>query len=451
MKPTHAEPSHAEPSHAELWDSFLTPEEQSPQFLEWLVDLMRERKVSFGDRLHCPFLRPFFLDAADEDRVRPVGEAIVAMGERVVEAAIADPSLLAQAGLTEDETRLVMIDPGYKRASTASRLDSFLLPESFMFAEYNAESPAGLGYSQTLGEIFEQLPAMHRFRRERPVRTYKIMEAILDALLESYRDWGGTEKAPQIAIVDFRGVPTWTEFQMLQARFESLGIPTLVCDPEELEFANGVLTAQGKRIDLLYRRVLVNDILARPEESKALVDAYAARAVCVANSMRCKIPHKKAFFAMLHDERNARLFSDSEHAIILKHIPWTQVVTPAAADAARRRRENLVLKPSDEYGGTGVMLGWEMTEAEWDGALQRAVRESTEEEKVWIVQERIPVRREVFPQFTLEDGVTRRDVLVDFSPYYFRGRLSGYLTRLSATGLANVTSGGGQVPAFVVE
>jgi hypothetical protein len=26
----------------------------------------------------------------------------------------------------------------------------------------------------------------------------------------------------------------------------------------------------------------------------------------------------------------------------------------------------------------------------------------------------------------------------------------GYLTRLSATGLANVTSGGGQVPAFVV-
>ena len=43
-----------------------------------------------------------------------------------------------------------------------------------------------------------------------------------------------------------------------------------------------------------------------------------------------------------------------------------------------------------------------------------------------------------------------RDMLVDFAPYLFRGRMSGYLTRLSATGLANVTSGGGQVPAFVV-
>jgi hypothetical protein len=43
-----------------------------------------------------------------------------------------------------------------------------------------------------------------------------------------------------------------------------------------------------------------------------------------------------------------------------------------------------------------------------------------------------------------------RDFLVDFAPYLFRGKMSGFLTRLSSTGLANVTSGGGQVPSFVV-
>ena len=48
------------------------------------------------------------------------------------------------------------------------------------------------------------------------------------------------------------------------------------------------------------------------------------------------------------------------------------------------------------------------------------------------------------------DLVRERDMLIDFAPYLFRGKLSGFLTRLSATGLANVTSGGGQVPAFVV-
>ena len=44
-----------------------------------------------------------------------------------------------------------------------------------------------------------------------------------------------------------------------------------------------------------------------------------------------------------------------------------------------------------------------------------------------------------------------RDMLVDFAPYLFRGSMAGFLTRLSSTGLANVTSGGGQVPAMVVD
>src|SRR5262249_26595965 len=107
-----------------------------------------------------------------------------------------------------------------------------------------------------------------------------------------------------------------------------------------------------------------------------------------------------------------------------------------------------VLKPNDEYGGKGVTLGWETTEREWDDAIQRAVTDERENVR-WIVQERIHVRREAFP---VGDGdrVVERDMLVYFAPYLFRGNIAGFLTRLSATGLANVTSGGGQVPAFVI-
>jgi hypothetical protein len=67
-----------------------------------------------------------------------------------------------------------------------------------------------------------------------------------------------------------------------------------------------------------------------------------------------------------------------------------------------------------------------------------------------VVQQRIAVRREVFPVRT-PNGIEMRDMLVDFAPYLFRGRMAGCLTRLSSTGLANVTSGGGQVPSFVVD
>jgi hypothetical protein len=112
----------------------------------------------------------------------------------------------------------------------------------------------------------------------------------------------------------------------------------------------------------------------------------------------------------------------------------------------RRRRENFVLKPNDEYGGTGVHLGWENDERQWDAALDRALADRN---SAWVVQERIAIRREVFPTQT-ETGVQMRDMLVDFAPYIFRGKMAGCLTRLSSTGLANVTSGGGQVPSFVV-
>jgi hypothetical protein len=41
--------------------------------------------------------------------------------------------------------------------------------------------------------------------------------------------------------------------------------------------------------------------------------------------------------------------------------------------------------------------------------------------------------------------------VVDLDPFVFNGEVEGFLTRLSGTSLANVTSGGGQVPAFLVE
>jgi len=68
----------------------------------------------------------------------------------------------------------------------------------------------------------------------------------------------------------------------------------------------------------------------------------------------------------------------------------------------------------------------------------------------WIVQDKIRVRREVFPWFQGGGDAVMTDMLVDMAPYIFRGKVAGFLTRLSATGLANVTSGGGQVPSFRV-
>jgi hypothetical protein len=440
------------------WNALLRPDtELTPQFTSGLAESMRARRLTFGERIHCPFLRPFFLTERDEARMRLAAESVAALGERVTRAALESPAIFDQLGLTDAEARLVRMDPGYARASTASRLDAFLLPDSLHFAEYNAESPAGPAYTERLCELFDSLEIMARFREGRRVRFTPTMAPLLDALVASYREWGGTARPPVIAIVDWRNVPTWTEFEILREAFTELGVPTLVCDPRDLSFDGRVLAAAGKRIDLVYRRVLMNDVVARPAECADLVSAYEARAVCVANTFRCKLAHKKAFFAVLTDDRNASLFSDAERAVIRAHVPWTRLVTDGETVKDGRRsgllqlaeanRETFVLKPNDEYGGTGVKLGWEMNAADWRAALDRALADPPGS---WVLQERIAVRREAFPQFDEAGNVTMRDMLVDFAPYLFRGRMSGYLTRLSATGLANVTSGGGQVPAFVV-
>src|SRR5262245_608953 len=449
-------------SPIEHWHTLLR-DEPGAELCGRLTAEQRARRLRFGDRVLCPFLRPFFLDAADEARVRTVAETLWMLGERIARAALERPAILADLALSDDEVRLIGIDPGYGTASTAGRADAFILPGSLQFAEYNAESPAGPAYSQGLAALFAELPLMARFRQQFDARPYRPVPAILDALLASYREWGGTASPPQVAIVDWREVPTYSEFELLRDAFVAAGVPTVIADPRDLDYVVSAsdrtgtgLFAHGVKIDLVYRRVLINDILAREADCRALVDAYAARAVCVANSLRCKIAHKKAFFAVLTGDRHPDLFSAEERALIRRHIPWTALVEErrVARDGRdvdlipylRTNRAQFVIKPNDEYGGTGVTLGWETDEAEWDAAIARALAERA---RGWVAQEKIQVRRELFP-ICEGGGVVMRDMLVDFAPYVFRGRLAGFLTRLSATGLANVTSGGGQVPAFAV-
>ena len=137
-------------------------------------------------------------------------------------------------------------------------------------------------------------------------------------------------------------MPTFSEFEILRDAFIALGVPTVICDPRDLEFAAGSrfsagtgrgLYANGERIDLVYRRVLINDILARQTECRALLDGYRSGTVCVANSLRCKIPHKKAFFAVLTDERYAGLFSGGR----ARDDPAARAVDGAGGGAAGER------------------------------------------------------------------------------------------------------------------
>lgn len=434
--------------HDLLRDETALVQEMEEHFFE----RMRQAKLIFGGRVLCPFLRPHFVDPAAYEQIRGVCRGIFRAVEKV-EATLGE-ALWERVDLTPEERELVAIDPGYKRSSPNSRLDSFLTTDAYRFVELNAESPAGIGYCEALVDIFLDLPLMKKFQERWSLQRFQARQRVLDTLLGCYREAGGRRAQPTIAIVDYEDVPTRPEHHLFREFFEARGYPALVCDPRELTFEGGRLRHAGREIDIVYKRLLVNEFLEKIDELQALLAAAKAQAVTIVNPFRCKPLHKKAIFAVLTDDSLQDLFSAEERAAIRAHVPWTRRVVEGRTtyygrdvdlfEFVRAERERLVMKPNDEYGGKGVFIGWETSAADWEQAFAQALQSS------WVVQEKVDLQRLSFPRLTDTQELLFRDMVVDLDPFVFNGEVEGFLTRLSDSSLANVTSGGGQVPAFLV-
>ncbi len=377
--------------------------------------------------------------------------------EKVKDAAVADESMLDELGLTPIERELVKINPGYRAVSPTARLDSFLTEKAYSFVELNGESPAGIAYADAAFEIFEELPVMKRFSETYELRRFEGSPLMLKLLLECHEEFLGrkAERAPHIAIVDLKGMPTQKEFELFREYFESQGCPSIIASPDELEYSHGRLRSADFEIDIVYKRLLVNEYLPIMNEQPALLDAYKAGAVCMVNGFRSKIIHKKALFAVLTDARFRTLFTSDEREMIAGHIPWTRRVRAGKTDYygekidllsfIDERRDRLVLKPNDDYGGHGIYIGWNIDEIGWDEAIHNALANGD-----YLVQERVPTAREIFPALTPEDTIQFVEQLVDLDPLLFNGRVGSAFTRLSSNELANVTAGGGMVPTFLI-
>jgi uncharacterized circularly permuted ATP-grasp superfamily protein len=408
-----------------------------------LASGQRERRLMFGERPLCVAIRPQILTRRRYDQAVVAAAGVYSALGALEKALLTDAELRAELALEPEEERLAMADPGFRSSSPSARLDSFFAGE-VRFVEYNAESPAGMAYSDNLAAVFGRLPVMKAFRKRFRGRFLPTRGRQLRSMLRAFRQWSKGRGKPVIAIVDWQGLPTAPEFEMFKAYFEEQGVKTLICDPRLLELRRGRLYAEGKPVNLIYRRVLTSELLARGDETRALRDAYVAGDACVVNSFRAKLLHKKMSLALLSDDRYARLYTPAQRAAIRRHIPWTRRVRPELVEDIARRRETLVLKPNDEYGGKGVVLGWTVGQAEWESALEVATTQS------YVVQEAVEIPRIPFP--IALDGLKYIDLAVDLDPYLYDGRAGGFMTRVSAAALLNVTAGAGSVvPTFVVE
>lgn len=406
--------------------------------------------ITFGGAPMSSFLRPHFVGREEWKALRDGGRRLLELAVRVARTAFeGDPGRLCEyLGLPAREARWIGIDPGPPDV-VLSRLDAFLTPEGPRFIEVNSDAPAGFGYGDGMAAVFAALPVFRAFAAGRRVSYLPSSSALVEAVLAQWP----RASPPRVAIVDWADVRTRADQELLREVFRERGIDCCLADPRDLAVRRGRLVAGDSNVDLVYRRGVLAELVAREEEVRPLLEAYRSGIAVFVNSFRCQLSEDKALFALLTDESSGPLLSPEERTFVAGCVPWTRKVEErwTTRDGqpidllphAIERRSELVLKPAHGYGGRAVFVGDETTPADWEKALREGLGAA------WVVQERVAIPEEPFPVFE-EGGLAFASLKVNANPFYVAGRDVGAVTRVSRSAVINVSAGGGSVPTFVV-
>lgn len=424
-------------------------------WVEALHQKMEAGRLSTGGRLVCPFLRPNFISRRQYESLVKTGESLIGAIDRMEQAVLSTPALLNRLDLLPAEKMLASIDPGYQSLEVTARLDTHLSNGHLHFVHYNADTPTGAAHGDALADLFFDTPPVKEFRKKYSLAKVGSRKHLLNALLKSYKQFGGTPKKPNIAIVEFRPQfsSSESEYELYRDFFREEGYAVEIVSPEQLEYRNRVLRKGNFEIHVVYRRLGVQEFLLRFDLSHPLVQAYRDRAVCMVNSFRSELAHKKAMFGLLTDESLTARFPAVERKAIREHVPWTRLVTQSkttyddqVVDLPQfilQNRERLALKPNDDYSDQHTYLGWEMDEAAWDRALKQAMRSP------YVVQERVDPVRSIFPLMSF-GRMEFREMQVDVHPHAYLGKVQGCSSWLS-TGNSSFSSAAGIVPTFILD
>lgn len=409
--------------------------------------------VKFGRFTIPTFFKPHFINAKQAKLLHSVCDQLVRITERVVRLYFEEPGLREAFSLSREADELIQINPGYSKAVILARLDCFLEGAQLKFMEFNCDSPAGMGYTDSLEQVLFETEELKAFFEEFHCQRDARSQRLLDALLGAYEEFGGYE-TPQIAIVDWKTVRTRPEFEALKMFFEDKGYKTAIADPRELRYKSGKLYHGNFRIDLLYRRAIFNELLEKLRDVGDFLKAYKDRAVCVVNPLRSRLAASKALFAVLTNPAYDRYFSAPENELKREYLPWTRRMSDAEnfyggrkiylIDFLKDEKETLVLKPAEGYGAKEVTIGQETRDEEWNQTIDKALKTN------WVVQEFVKVPIVAVPT-VVNHKLELAAKKISTGCFVFGGSYAGSFSRLSDETVINVSRGGGLIPTVVSE
>jgi uncharacterized circularly permuted ATP-grasp superfamily protein len=369
------------------------------------------------------FLAPRELTARWATRAEQLVNAV----EEAANLLVSEKGFFDSMGLSQNALELVRVDPGYRRSCVLCRPDGIPIGNDVKFVEVNSDSPAMMMFMDVVAQCMLELEQFE-WLREYP-KPIAAADRLLETLLACYREYGGTRQ-PTIAITDWVGQKTQYEHKRLSEHFEAHGYTTVVCDPREFRLVDGELRVDDKRIDLVYRRALASEIIARSHELEPLLRAYRDGTICMVNPLRSYVAGVKAVLSYLVTHGAGDV------------VPRTILLdNPEAREIVRANPSRWVLKKSESHGGSAVILPEPTYMSSWHAALTASTYD------LWIAQEYLEVPRVSI--CVVEGGsVATVEKYFNWNPFVFGGRYSGGLVRVSSTPLINITQGGGLLPTF---
>jgi hypothetical protein len=419
---------------------------------EEIASRLAEHDVVFAGSTIPFVLMPHFVSPGQLRRVKRAVGCLSKVLDRFCDAYADDERLREELAVPAAEDALIRLDPGFSRPLKICRLDAFLQGYDVKFLEFNADSPAGIGYTDVLHEGLDRVIDLPRVNAEFETSYTPMLPVLVDTLLSAYRELRGDRtdlpETPRLALVDVEGSPSVPEFRIICAAARRAGLEALHATLDEVHYDGSLLRVQGEPVHLVYRRALLEDL---PEGD--LIAAARDRRAAVVNPFRARVANNKKLFALLADPRFAHLVEGSERRVIDETIPWTRVLRDGRASYGdwvvdllafvSDNRERLVMKPASDYGGHGVSLGMETPEGDWDRLIEEHAGQGD-----YVVQEYVPVPEEMFP--AIEGGhVQMRLKRFNINPFGLGGRYAGMITRISDKAVINVSAGGGLLPSVV--
>ncbi len=327
--------------------------------------------------------RPLFAGGAEmqafADDVIGLFELITSLPERLFDG---DLDRYCAALRIDGRKAALMRRLGGGKPPLYGRADMYHDGTSFKLLEFNIASE--LGGVDRAGEIpraLLEVDAFAAFAREHRLGYTHTGRQVAQALRAAGAGIS-SGREPVVALLEGPGGMAryggyWLAVQELM---RGLGLDMYVGEVGEVYRRGGKLCLGGAPVDVILRCFSVDEICATPageELVEPIFRAHEEGSVVLWTPMESSLFGNKGCLALLSDRRWRATFSRDELALIDRVLPWTRALDgePAPGDQdlveyCRERREELILKPNAEYGGTGIVAGWETTDQDWWRALK---------------------------------------------------------------------------------